>query len=505
MARKRKKNRSSQRPPQAVAPELSGAAASGVGTVPLAFGVGSPYDGANVSERRGHVPWTTLETRLELDSFSRQELVRRVRWLTKNVGFIKGIVNGLADLVGYLAPQARTGDEEWNAAAEVNFASRAGQALVFDAAAKFDFFDAQLLQTRTWLRDGELLTVLTETPTEGARVGFYESHRLANPEGANESWLDGVLATKQGRHARYGITDRDGKVTGFDSRNVIYFGEWESCGHHRSVPPLAHAVNHAMDVTEIWADTKHAIKTAGLFGAYVTNANEKASRERAGLGANLVKRQAADGEAFNSAEVWAGAGGGGVPELAHGKDLKILHDDRPHPNIRNLITDLIRDIALGTGCPVEIIWELSGLNGPGVRFLLERLERWIMRRQKPLQAWAQRYYLYHIAKEVKAGRLPECRDPNWWAVAWIGQKSMTIDRSRDKDQLDLYEGGMTTLQDFYAQRGKDWEEQVRQKILERKFVREECKRQALDPDEVFRPRQGAAATVEKTETTENDD
>jgi capsid protein len=458
----------------------------------MSWSFGSAYDGANWSEKRGYVDWNTLDTRLELDSFSREELVRRVRWLSKNIGFMKGVVNGLADLVGYMMPQARTGDAEWNAAAEVNYHARAGAPLVFDAAGKFDVFDAQLLQTRTWLRDGELLTALTETPSKGARVAFFESHRLANPEDASDRWLDGVLATPQGRHARYAIKDQSGKAKQFDARNIIYFGEWESCGHHRSVPPLAHAVNHAVDITEIWSDTKHAIKTAGLFGAYTTNTDEKGARQRSGLGSNLVGKESPSGEAYNSAEVWAGSGSGGVPDLPKGKDLKILHDSRPHPNIRDLIRDLIRDIALGTGCPVEIIWELSGLNGPGVRFMLERLDRWISRRQKPLRAWNTRHYVYHMAKEMKAGRLRECRDPNWWKVAWIGQKSMTIDRSRDKDQLDLYDGGMTTLSDYYAQRGQDWEEQVKQKILERKLIREECARQGLEPDEVFRPRQGAA-------------
>jgi capsid protein len=495
MAKRRKNKRSSAPKPATQAEAVE----------PQSFAFGSSYDGANWSERRGYVDWSTLDTRIELDSFSRQELIRRVRWLTKNVGFMKGIVNGLSDLVGYLMPQARTGDEEWNAAAEVNYNARAGTPLVFDASGKFDVYDAQLLQTRSWLRDGELLTALTETPTGGARVAFYEAHRLANPKESGPTWLDGVQANNMGRHVRYGLSSQDGRVRQLDARDVIYFGDWQSCGHHRSVPPLAHAVNHAIDITEVWADTKHAIKTAGLFGAYLTNSDEKGSRERPGLGHNMVAKKNSEGDAFNSAEVWAGGGGGGVPDLPKGKDFKILHDARPHPNIRDLIRDLIRDIALGTGCPPEIIWELSGLNGPGVRFLMERLDRWIAARQKPLRAWASRHYIYHLAKEMKAGRLRPCRDERWWKVAWIGQKSMTIDRSRDKDQLDLYDGGMTTLSDFYAQRGKDWEEQVKQKILERKTIREECRAQGVDPDEVFRPRQGAAVSGETTTNTQDDE
>ena len=468
------------------------------------YSYNSAYDGANWSERRGHINWTTLDTRLELDSFSREELVRRVRWLSKNIGFVKGIIHGLSDLVGYLTPEADTGDLEWNAAAEVNFMSRAGSPLVFDAAGKFDFFDAQILQTRSWLRDGDLVTLLTRSPSNGAQFSFFESHRLRNPKGAGDSWMDGIRATTQGRHQRYGLTDKNGNVRHFSARDVLYFGDWSSCGHHRCEPPLAHAVNHAVDITEIWADTKHAIKTSGLVAAVITNNDEKSAGMRRGLGHNLATRQNRAGDPFNSADVWEGAGGS-IPELDKGKDMKIVHDARPHPNIRDQIRDLIRDISLGTkGCPPEVVWEMAGLNGPSLRFMMEKLERWIMARQKPLKAWSQRVWMYHIAKEVEAGRLRPCRDEMWWKVNWIGQKSMTIDRSKDKDQLDLYDGGMTTLADYYSQRGADWQSRVTQKIIESRFIKDECKRLKMEPDEVFRPRQGAAV-ISSEISKENDD
>ena len=40
----------------------------------------SGYDGANPSPLRSQVFWNTLETREELDSFSREELMRRIRF-----------------------------------------------------------------------------------------------------------------------------------------------------------------------------------------------------------------------------------------------------------------------------------------------------------------------------------------------------------------------------------------------------------------------------------------
>ena len=54
---------------------------------------GGVWDGANFSSRRGYV-YAPLQTRDELPSGSRTELVRRSRWLTRNVGFAKRCVYG---------------------------------------------------------------------------------------------------------------------------------------------------------------------------------------------------------------------------------------------------------------------------------------------------------------------------------------------------------------------------------------------------------------------------
>jgi hypothetical protein len=60
----------------------------------------SAYDGVNHSVRRGEILWFTPDTRKELDSFSRYELQKRIRWLFINVGFLRGLVRNSATLVG---------------------------------------------------------------------------------------------------------------------------------------------------------------------------------------------------------------------------------------------------------------------------------------------------------------------------------------------------------------------------------------------------------------------
>lgn len=228
----------------------------------------SGYDAANWSEARGDMFWSTLDARYELDSFSRAEIQRRIHWLKANFGFIRGLIRNSADLIGWQTPQAQSGDEEWDVLAEEYFRDCCGEAAAFDVAGKFDFEDSQPMLMREALTNGDVLTVLTKWPDGSPRVAFYQTSQLANPENPGPSWRDGIQFTATGRHMAYGIRDsKTDKVAVVPAGSCIYFGEFDAPGEDRPVPPLAHGVNHAHDITEVFAFTKQGIKSASLLGA----------------------------------------------------------------------------------------------------------------------------------------------------------------------------------------------------------------------------------------------
>jgi capsid protein len=457
----------------------------------------SGYDGANQSIRRGRIHWQTLETRKELDSFSRDELLRRCRWLRANVGLVKGLVKNGSMLVGWMTPQARTADQEWNDLADKNFKMRAMTKGVFDAGGKFNFKTAQRMIMQRALCDGDILTLFTETPSAGARVAFYEAHQLRNPSRSSQDWFDGILSDDQGRHLVYGLSN--GKdVKTFSARDACYFGWFESPGHNRAHPPLSHAVNHAVDITEVWADTKHGIKNSarlGIVSEFETGARN--TRQVNGMTAALPggtpsSQDAGNGKKVRTEEIW---GGGQMQYGEPGEKFKILSDSRPHPNQGLFIDELVRDISMGYGLPPEVIHKMAKLTGPGVRFVMEFAGRWIEDWQLELIDWCQRYWVYHMSKEIKAGRLPVPKDDMWMlGVEWTPRRSLTIDRGKDgKQRLDEIDAGAGTLADWYADvDGADWKMKVRQRIAEVKFAMDECSLNGMAYTDVFRVRQGAA-------------
>ena len=503
---------------------------SGQGIMPQSF---SGYAGANHSIKRGHIYWNTLDSRLELDSFSREELLRRCRWLRGNVGFFKGILGNASMLIGWLTPRVRSEDEEWNELANASIKARLMQKNVFDAAGKYNFKTAQRMITEKVLCDADLLTVFTASAAGGSQYAFYESHQLRSPKGADPKlWRDGVRINPQtSRHVAYGVGE--GKlVKTISARDAHYFGFFESPGHHRAHPPAAHAVNHAIDITEVWSDTKLGIKNSALLGI-ISEMDSGAQRQRsrggmevtaplgfeasrmvnsgvgsgAGSGSGLGSGAAGSRvggdtpKTVKTEEVW---GGGQVVSGEPGEKFSVITDGRPHPNQGTFVETLIRDIAMGLRLPPEVLWHMQKLTGPGVRYIMEMAGRWIEEKQLELLDWCHRVVVYHLSLEIKAGRLPEPPDDKWLQkIAYIPRRSLTIDRGKESQQRmnEIY-AGAGTLGDWYADiDGADGRDKMGQRIREVAWAKKECLRVSkaegvtVAYEEVFRSQQGAAAVV----------
>ena len=462
----------------------------------------SGFSGANYSPDRGMIYWPSLDTRQPLDSFSRDELIRRIRWLCENEGFIKAIPRNAADLVGYQTPQATTPDEEWNKLAEESWRDSCMTPEVFDHGGKYDYEDAQLMLKRKRYKDGDIITVLTEHPNGRAKVAFYEAHQLRSPQNppTYQKWKDGILVGSGGKHLAYGVLDPDNdKVTVIPARDVIYSGQFDEPGNIRAIPPLAHAVNHAIDITEVWANLKKAIKASSLFAAVrELDAGAPPPRGRQGLtGPTSTQETNTSGQ---NVEVNATWNGGQIPRLPSGEKMKILQDERPHPNVRDFVRDLIRDICVGFGgLQSEVIWEMGRLTGPGVRFILDTADRWIKAQQRIDRRWCKRVWVYYIAKEIKSGRLraPLNEDgtpARWWTVGFTAQRNLTIDRAKEsKSRREEIDAGLGTWSGWDDIDGRFWQDRVDQRIREFDYATRKSAAKGYQYDQIFRPAAGSTA------------
>ncbi|MEO5712172.1 MAG: phage portal protein [Luteolibacter sp.] len=442
----------------------------------------SGFDGANQSTRRGWIYWPTLDTKRELDSYSRTELLRKSRWLRANFGLANRICSGLADLIGYLSPVSLSGDPKWDEICDNHWEDRANEAAVVDAAGQFGIRSMQIEINKSSFGDGDVLPVLIKGSTDGVMISNYEAHQICSPPGADKTWIDGVKINKFRRHVAYGLRDDDGAVKTISANDALYYSHPDTLGRIRPPTILAHAVNHMQDISEILADVKLTIKVAAQLGLYLENttANPGGHDGARSLAAGLRDERAKEGDGtpenppadYKVEDLYRA--NGGIANLPAGTKVGVIQDARPHPNQVALIEYLIRDISWGVGVSPDLLWNIKELGGANSRIANADLDRWISCRLLRLRTWLQRFRAIWISHEILAGRLPEpAGSAQYWRATFLPQASLTADKGKVGNlNISLVANEMRSLQTHFAEEGLYWKRELLQISKEKEYRKE---------------------------------
>lgn len=486
----------------------------------------SGYDGANWwSTNRGYVYFPTLDSRKDLDSYSRYELIKKSRWLYINSGFATRIIDGIANMVGALTPVPLTDDREWNQLALKSFNNSAGADLVFDVSGKFNFWSAQVMLTKLRLLDGDILAVLTESvDSHMARIMFYEGHQIGNytDDGGDTQWNDGVLTTPQNRAIAFRVIedadplrnaiDPTTKSVDIPARDAILCCQYHRPGRSRGEPALRHAINHLLDRAEIIGFVKTGIKNAAQVGYQITKnaalfGSDLTLETLKGTGAGVKNQTLADGTKIKVEDAYRG---GKILEMDPGEEIKLLLDQRPHPNQVEALDYLARDASWGLNCSSDILWNMAKLGGATARFVLADAQQGVVEPQQELNAdqFCSRFWVYYIAKELKTGRLRPCQDPEWWKHGWQPQQKLTVDITRDgRLFIDIHKSGLISLKRYHAIFGNNWKAETDDFIDERAYIVQSVMEhmitmpdgtvRAMTMDEAFPPAPGSMNVTER--------
>lgn len=437
------------------------------------------HQGADTSRLRSYVYFPELDTRREISSYTRTEMLRKARFLYANHGIAKRIVNGLSRMIAGtgLTAQATTKDKDWNRDAEKAFANATGSQFVFDVGGRYNFEKSQQALLRFRFRDGDAASILTESKQGGARFAFYEGHNIGSDalNSNQEGWRDGVRVDDYNRARAYRFLGLDDKSSrDVPAEDVIFFADYERAGQSRGLTVLSHAVNHLLDSAEITSFIKTGVKLANQYGYWVETASgatppSPGAGARAGGTKNTEKVDTAAGP-ITLEKIY---GAGAIPNLGPGQTLKFNGASHPHPNNLSLIEFLIRDIAWGVGLSPEILWNIAALGGANTRFVLADAQGWIEEQQAELvRLYNSRVWVYTVAKLIKSGILRRPNDPDWWAHAWIPPPRLTVDFGRDgKLHLEQLKMGAITYTRLLGWQGQDFEEHTNKWLDELAFVK----------------------------------
>lgn len=438
------------------------------------------YAGAWQLGSSGFFYWPTLDSRQEVNSWTLDRLWRAARSLEANSGLAGKAVSDEVELLGWLVPHACTADQDWNHEADRLFMARGVNPELFDARGELNFFTAQIWTERQRAIDGDVLTVLTSGPDEGGAFAFYEAPQVQSPAEGGGGWNCGVRVNQWGRAVAYGLADRErGKVTVVQARDAILYRHNGGGGKPRGVSDLHRAIRHLHDEAEIVGYVKQSAKLAATIGLVETADAEK----RPGMGGTAGKVEVGpDGR-----KVERILGGPTIHRLEPGRDLKVLSDNRPSPNVMALLKYLMDEVAYGIGLSPALLWEPDKLGSGGIRFVMQKLKRWLKIRHAYRQMWCVKVWRYTLAREMALGRLRMCKDPYWVKCLWTPMSDMTIDLGREGNlMINLVDSALAD-QDAWclANYGCTFEEIVNNKIRNLKIAKEACEKNGLTLQEVM--------------------
>lgn len=503
MARRPSKKAAASRP--LPPPATDGAVPVALTSSGLSFLGGNGYQGADWSNKRGYVYFPQLDTRREIDSYSRTELLRRARFLYANIGFVRRIINGMSRMVigtGLIPQAALADDPEWCVLANNCFARRAESAAVWDIGGRYDFYSSQLAKVRLGFKDGDVLEVLTESDSARARFALYEGHQIrnANRDVNQDLWNDGVRTDRYNRAVQYRIVGDNEQFTDVSVDDAIYWGDYERNGQNRCQTILYHAVNNLLDVTEILSALKHGVKISSQIGYYLAakDPNVAPGVEQV-FGTQRTRTEGTGSSATKVEDVYSS---GRIPDIGY-RELKTLLDERPHPNSMGLLDYLARDISWGAGLSSDILWNIASLGGANSRFILADAQGFIEEKQDVFsRRVVKREWNYTIAKEIKTGNLREPRingraAPGAWLdqVTIIPPKRVTVDFGRDgKLMLEQLARGALTHDRWFAMNGQDARDETMKELQFRAWRRDEARKLGFESDPLDEVVAGGNAT-----------
>lgn len=405
-----------------------------------------PYEAAWQSPGRGLIFGPPTDPRRSLSGYDLSMIARKARVLESNSAEVRMIVRDMALLCGYLMPRVRSTSSTWNTEARAAFLRRVKSALTFDAAGCLSWQQAQLWLERSAVIDGDALVVALRGEDGGALFAFYEGPQIALVQG--EDVVNGVRVDKFGRPVAYalrtGAGSADADVSWIPAAQARLYRHNPRPGQPRGVSELVGAINAAQDLYELYGFHKAAAKLAASFGVVET-------RQPGGI---------PDASTFDAMRNGDPVEGDNEPPLTIngvravslpvGHDVKILTDNRPTPEQRQLRMDLTDQLAYACGMDPVAVYHPERMGSAAARYTLQKLNDTIRDRHLdliPLLNWMMAHVL---DCEVASGRLRPCPDmASRRDVEWIPRTNWTIDKGREGQlAIQLVQAGMMDANDW---------------------------------------------------------
>lgn len=397
-------------------------------------------DAAVASPTRAPRFWPTLDARKEIDAWDLFATWRQGRSLYENHDKIRMVVKTMVDLMGWVMPLPDTADAAWNKEAMAAFMERCERSTLFERSGRLSWSELQEWVERRAIIDGDALVVFTRAEDGGAQFALYAAPQVAGGPGPQH----GVQTDAGNRVQYYFLRGEDGSSTPVPGHAAFLYAHEEDPARVRGISEVAAVINNAADLQDVEAFTKAGIKFSASYSIIETKDKDARRAEQQSVYLAAISGEKQEGaESGSAAEpTWqpplAHAGqqlalrtGSEVVSLAPGRDLKVLHDNRPSNETHTFMGDLADSLAYAFGLDPAVVFHPEKLGSASARFTLRKMARSILRRLRQREQLCRRMWEHFIACEVACGRLRPPAAADMMAVRWIPLRDLTIDAGRE--------------------------------------------------------------------------
>jgi capsid protein len=252
-----------------------------------------------------------------------------------------------------------------------------------------------------------------------------------------------------------------------DAINVVHIFEPSRAGQFRGLPMLYPVMNDLHDLDDLQLlEMKAARDAAEVSNVITTAAGELTIGDlNASGGAIAASADPAQKQCYYQDTI-----GGRTLVLQNGDSIQQFRSTRPEVATREYWVGLEHKVCAGTGIARQLVYPES-IQGTVERSVLDMQNSWFMVRCSVLAGSFIRIREYVLS----IGSSTELRlsDPpaNWRAVSWRGPRAVNVDVGRQSQaMLNELAAGVRTREGIWAEVGRDWKIETRQKAAEEKYL-----------------------------------
>lgn len=434
--------------------------------------------GATQTTDRKQVQLLDKDTHRTITPLGRRTLMTLGRWLYWNVSAVRGAVDEMTDLsVETFIPQFEGANQEWGDRVEQWL--REHDKICDVRGWPYDMAAYRKNLVRGRIVDGELHTLLTETPEGYPMIQAIPAHRIGSQPGLTfvqggqydgARIIDGVIVDEQGRAIAYRVMGENGEWGTFrdiSARDLFPTFSISTADQLRGISDLGASCFDWQDAKEARAFELISQKIAASIGLIETNETGEADKSKRLLNRTSANfgTPAAGTPTPLSTTATETIDGVSIRYHRAGSNAKLeaYRADRPTANQQAFRDDVIREALNGMGWSFDYSYNPTKINGGPLRVVVDRLNRKLDSIRSMVRKTQTRVDGWRVAKVMDTpGRTDKKMvlfpfDPDWFRWSYQGPAVLTADAKYNSD-VDMQErkAGMKTLAKSTAERNGYW-------------------------------------------------